>query len=343
VSSPSAAGPLEGLVVIELAGIGPGPHACMVLADMGAQVTRFVRPGTATAPNAHTTRGRTGTTVDLKTADGVQTVLAHARDADVIIEGFRPGVAERLGVGPEQCLAQNPRLVYVRLTGWGQDGPRAHQAGHDINYLAVAGALEAIGTAETPVPPLNVVADNGGGSMFALTGLLAALWRRERTGRGGVVDVAIVDGVSVLAQQVLELKADGLWGTGGRGQNLLDGGAPYYRAYRCADGRHVAVGAIEPQFYRLLLDGLGLDADSLPDRDDRTSWPDLTDVLAARFVEEDREHWATTFAGTDACVTPVLTFEEAVEDDHVRHRRCLTPAAGGLTAGPAPRFRDTAP
>jgi alpha-methylacyl-CoA racemase len=332
--------PLDGLKVIELAGIGPGPHAAMVLADLGAEITRLVRPGVAVEPNDHTTRGRSGRTVDLKGPDGAGVVLELVRTADVLIEGFRPGVAERLGVGPDECLAVNPGLVYVRMTGWGQDGPMARMAGHDINYLSITGLMDAIGTPEQPVPPLNVVGDNGGGSMFALTGLLAALWRRERTGRGGVVDVAIVDGASVLAQQVLELMAEGQWTDGDRGHNLLDGGAPYYRAYRCRDGRFMAVGSIEPQFYALLVEGLGLDPHVLPDRDDSASWPALSSTLAARFEEEDREHWTKVFAGTDACVTPVLTFEEATEHEHIRARQSLVRAGGQPTAGAAPRFGD---
>ncbi|WP_185995966.1 CaiB/BaiF CoA transferase family protein [Nocardioides campestrisoli] len=333
--------PLDGLKVLELAGIGPGPHAAMVLADLGADVHRLVRPGVDPGPNEHTTRGRRGEEADLKEPTGVLRVLELVREADVLIEGFRPGVAERLGVGPEECLAQNPRLVYVRMTGWGQDGPRAPTAGHDINYLSVTGVLDAIGPSDTPVPPLNVVADNGGGSMFALTGLLAALWRRERTGQGCVVDVAIVDGVAVLAQQVLELVAQGAWGPGTRGSNLLDGGAPYYRTYRCSDGRSMAVGPIEPQFYALLLAGLGLEPSALPDREDRTAWPALVEVLASRFAEHDRDHWTAVFAGTDACVTPVLTFAEAGLDHHMRHRGALLRTRDGhLTAGPAPRFTD---
>lgn len=335
--------PLEGLTVVEIAGIGPGPHASMILADLGADVVRIVRPGGETAANDHTTRGRSSRIVDMKTLEGVSEVLRLVRDADVLIEGFRPGVTERLGIGPDDCLAINPSLIYVRMTGWGQNGPFAHLAGHDINYLSITGVLAAIGTPDTPVPPLNVVGDNGGGSLFALVGILAAIWRRERTGVGSVVDAAIIDGVAVLAQQILELEAGGQWSDGQRGRNLLDGGAPYYRTYQCRDGNFVAVGAIEPQFYVLLVRGLGLDPVQLPDRGENENWPELTTAFASRFAEYDRDHWLFVFDGTDACVTPVLTFAEAVEHEQIRARQSLMRFNDSTTAGVAPVISDGVP
>lgn len=331
-------GALEGLTIVELAGIGPAPHAVMALSDLGATVTRVVRPG-AEGVNSHTLRGRQHVVgLDLKSPQGREEALQLIAEADVLVEGFRPQVTERLGLGPAACMSVNPRLIYARVTGWGQDGPQALMAGHDINYLSLTGVLEAIGTPETPVPPLNLVADNGGGSMFAVVGILAALWRRERLDCGQVIDAAMVDGVTVLAQQVLELQAQGKWGVDGRGTNILDGGAPFYRTYRCRDGKFLAVGSIEPQFYSLLLAGLGFDQAVLPDRDDRENWPRLAQMFADRIAERKRDEWAEHFAGTDACVTPVLTFAEACEHPHIRARGSLTSSPDGLTAGTAPQI-----
>lgn len=330
--------PLSGLRVIELAGIGPGPHAAMMLADLGADVVRIERPGTPLDPRSHTLRSRTTVTADLKDRDHITALRRLVDSADVLIEGFRPGVVERLGLGPATFTGSNPRLVYARMTGWGQDGPAALTAGHDINYLALTGALHAVGPAKLPVPPVNFVGDFGGGSMMLVTGILAALWNRERTGRGDVVDAAIVDGAAVIAQHTLELRAVGVWSTDERAANLLDGGAPFYRCYPCADGRFVAVGAIEPQFYSALLDGLGLVADDLPAQMDPTGWGHLEEVLGRTFLTRTRNDWARLFQGTDACVSPVLTFEEAPDHTHVKARGSLFRHGNDVVAAPAPRL-----
>ncbi|WP_248964104.1 CaiB/BaiF CoA transferase family protein [Sphaerisporangium perillae] len=336
--------PLAGLRVVELAGIGPGPHAGMVLADLGAEIVRVVRPSAPPAEYQHTShvlRGRTTVLADLKDAAGLASVLDLVDRADVLLEGYRPGVTERLGLGPETCLERNPRLVYARMTGWGQSGPLARSAGHDINYISLTGALHAVGPADHPVPPLNLAGDYGGGSMFLVTGILAALWERERSGAGQVVDAAMVDGVSALVQPILELRAMGQWDDR-RAGNLLDGAAPFYRTYECADGRFVAVGALEPQFYALLLKGLGLSAESLPDQNDRTRWGTLADTFAAVFRTRPRDDWARLFAGTDACVTPVLTFAEAPAHPHIAARGSLAAAGDDVVAAPAPRFSRSA-
>ncbi|MET8948265.1 CaiB/BaiF CoA-transferase family protein [Streptomyces sp. NPDC004542] len=341
------AGPLTGLRVVELAGIGPGPHAAMILADLGADVVRVERPQgaldlTGGRPD-HLLRGRRSVAADLKTAEGRRLVLRLVARADVLVEGFRPGVAERLGVGPENCHRVNSRLVYGRMTGWGQDGPMARQAGHDINYISLTGALHAIGRhGERPVPPLNLVGDFGGGSMFLLAGVLAALWERERSGEGQVVDAAMVDGTSVLLQMMWAMRAQAAW-SDERGGNLLDGGAPFYDTYVCQDGRYVAVGAIEPQFYRALVAGLGLDPATLPDQGDRSGWPALRDRLTEAFLTRPRDEWAEVFAGTDACVTAVLAPDEVPLDPHLCARGTLTEIDGVLQAAPAPRFSRTLP
>jgi alpha-methylacyl-CoA racemase len=339
-------GPLAGLRVVELAGIGPGPHAAMVFADLGADVVRVDRPsgglqlGAPGAPDP-TLRGRRRVAADLKDAAGRETLLRLVEHADVLLEGYRPGVTERLGVGPAECHARNPRLVYARMTGWGQDGPMATRAGHDINYISLTGVLHAIGRAgERPVPPLNLVGDFGGGSMLLVIGVLAALWEAQRSGVGQVVDAAMVDGASLLSQMVWGLRGQGLW-TDGREENVLDGHAPFYDTYACADGRHVAVGALEPQFYAELLAGLGLDGEELPAQYDRSGWP----VLRARFTEifggRTRDDWAATFAGTDACVTPVLAFDEVAAHPHVAARGTIVERDGLPQAAPAPRFSRT--
>jgi alpha-methylacyl-CoA racemase len=331
--------PLKGVRVLEMAGIGPGPHACMMLADLGAEVVRVERPNhREPATDRHTLRGRTLVTADLKSPDDRAQVLALAREADVLVEGYRPGVMERLGLGPDVLLAENAGLVYARMTGWGQDGPLAMRAGHDINYISLTGALHAVGPSERPFPPLNAVGDYGGGSMMLVVGVLGALFERERTGRGQVVDAAMVDGASILVQSLLELRDLGMWNDT-RGDNLLDGGAPFYRTYECADGRFMAVGAIEPQFYALLVQGLGLCAEELPDREDRGTWLVLAKVFAERFAEHDRDHWVAVFQDTDACVTPVLTFAEAPRHPHVAARLSLADTGdGSVVAQRAPRF-----
>ena len=338
-------GPLAGLRVIELAGIGPGPHAAMTLGDLGADVVRVERPvpgfdATGGRPD-HLLRNRRSVAADLKTDEGRDLVLRLVAKADVLLEGLRPGVAERLGVGPEQCHAVNPGLVYGRMTGWGQDGPLAQRAGHDINYISITGALHAIGRADQRPPvPLNLVGDFGGGAMFLVTGVLAALWERQRSGRGQVVDAAMVDGTSILVQMMWALRGAGVW-TDQREHNLLDGAAPFYDTYVCADGRWIAVGALEGRFYQAFLTGLGLADADLPAQLDPSGWP----VLRARFTEviagRTRDEWVAVFDGTDACVTPVLSFEEAPAHPHMAERETIVSIDGVPQAAPAPRFSRT--
>ncbi|UGQ12786.1 CoA transferase [Yinghuangia sp. ASG 101] len=340
-------GPLAGLRVLELAGLGPAPHAAMVLADLGAEVVRVERPagrglriGPPGAKDA-VLRGRRSVFADLKQPEGRALVLALAARADVLIEGLRPGVAERLGVGPDNCAKENPALVYARITGWGQDGPMAQDVGHDLNYIGLTGALHAIGRKDgPPPPPLNLVGDFGGGSMLLVIGVLAALWERSRSGAGQVVDAAMVDGTALLSQMTLALRGMGAW-SDERSANLLDGAAPYYDTYICADGRYVAVGALEPHFYAALLAGLGLDPAGLPVQDDPAGWPVLRARLTERFASRTRDEWAAHFAGTDACVTPVLTFAEAGAHPHIAARGTLVEVDGVLQAAPAPRFSRT--
>jgi alpha-methylacyl-CoA racemase len=331
---PTPSHPLHGLRVVQLAGLGPVPHAARVLTDLGAEVTRVERPH---APADWSNPDPAGVLVelDLRTESGRAELLTRLEEADVLMEGFRPGVTERLGLGPPECLARNPRLVYARMTGWGQDGPLASRAGHDINYLALSGLLHAIGPADgVPVPPLNLVGDFGGGSMLLLVGILAALWERERSGRGQVVDAAMVDGVAVLGRMIHGLRREGRWHDR-REANLLDGGAPFYRTYACRDGGHVAVGALEPRFYSAMMDGLGVDASTWPDRDDPANWPRLGALLGAVFATRTRDEWTAVFSDTDACVTPVLTLDEAPRNDHLRARHTFD--ADGRPS-PAPRF-----
>lgn len=341
-------GPLDGLRVVELAGIGPGPHGCMLLADLGADVVRVERvrstlPSEMTAEVDVTLRGRTFVAADLKDPAALASVLELIRRADVLVEGFRPGVAERLGLGPEVCLARNPRLVYARMTGWGQDGPMASMAGHDLNYLSITGVLDNIGRAgQRPVPPLNLVGDFGGGSMFLVLGVLAALWERQRSGRGQVVDAAMVDGIGTLAQMVWSFHGNGMWPSG-RGRNVLDGAAPFYDTYECAGGGFVAVGALEPQFYAALLRGLGLDPADLPDQWDRERWTELRGALTAAFLTRTRDDWAAQFDGTDACVTPVLTLDEAPTHPHLAARGDFVEVDGIIQPAPAPRFSRSSP
>jgi len=345
------AGPLQSLRVVELAGIGPGPHAAMILGDLGADVVRIERPSATggaggTAKDAML-RNRRSVAADLKSEEGRGLVLGLVAKADVLIEGYRPGVTERLGLGPDDCAAVNQRLVYARMTGWGQTGPRSQQAGHDINYISLNGLLHAIGRAgERPVPPLNLTGDFGGGSMFLLVGILAALWERQSSGKGQVVDAAMIDGSSVLMQMMWAMRSVGMW-SDERGTNMLDSGAPYYDTYQCADGRYVAVGAIEPQFYATMLAGLGLNAADLPAQNDRGRWPELRARLTEVFATADRDHWATVFAGTDACVTPVLAFGEVETEPHVTERNTFYRVASGKSAGllpaPAPRFSRSVP
>ena len=335
-------GPLAGVRVVELAGIGPGPFCAMLLADLGAEVLRVDRPAAA-RPGWPTVlaRGRRSVAVDLKHPDGAGVVLDLVASADALVEGFRPGVAERLGIGPDACLARNPRLVYGRVTGWGQEGPWRLAAGHDIDYVALAGALHPIGQAGgPPVPPLNLVGDFGGGGMLLALGVVAALLEVGRSGAGQVVDAAMVDGAALLTTQFHELLAAGLWREE-RGANLLDGGAPFYGVYETADGRHLAVGALEPQFYAELLRRLGLDAGDLPGQLDRDGWPLVRERLAALFRTRTREEWCELLAGTDACVAPVLGLGEAPAHPHNRARGTFVDVGGVVQPGPAPRFSRT--
>ncbi|WP_083213325.1 CaiB/BaiF CoA transferase family protein [Mycobacterium malmoense] len=335
-------GPLAGVKVIELGGIGPGPHAGMMLADLGADVVRVRRPGGLTMPPEDRDllhRGKRIVDLDVKTQP--RALLDLAAKADVLLDCFRPGTCERLGIGPDECAAVNPRLIFARITGWGQDGPLARTAGHDINYLSRTGALSALGYADRPpMPPLNLVADFGGGSMLVLLGIVAALYERERSGTGQVIDAAMVDGVSLLAQMMWTMKSTGAL-RDRRESFLLDGGAPFYRCYETADGKYLAVGAIEPQFFAALLTGLGLSAEEVPGQLDVASYPRMYEVFAQRFASRTRDEWATTFAGTDACVTPVLTWTEAAADEHLRARSTVVTAHGVDQAAPGPRFSRT--
>ncbi|WPB59392.1 CaiB/BaiF CoA-transferase family protein [Xylophilus sp. GOD-11R] len=333
-------GPLRGVRVVEFAGLGPAPFAAMLLSDMGADVVRIDRPGAPVETRDCTLRGRHLAQLDLKSAAGQAAALALIEQADVLIEGFRPGVMERLGLGPDDCLARRPALVYGRMTGWGQSGPRMHAAGHDINYISLPGALEAIGTRESPLPPLNLVGDYGGGALYLLTGVLAALLESRTSGQGQVVDAAMCDGVASLMAPIMGMGATGLW-RGGRASNMLDGGAHYYRTYACADGRHVAVGAIEPQFYALLRERAGLDDPAFDAQHDAARWPALSARLAEVMKQRTRDEWCALFAGTDACVTPVLSLEEAPADPHLAARGTFVQHQGRLQPAPAPRFSRT--
>ncbi|MGZ4602323.1 MAG: CaiB/BaiF CoA transferase family protein [Kineosporiaceae bacterium] len=338
----TSTGPLAGVRVLEFAGLGPVPHACMVLADLGAQVLRVDRPGAVpAAPPGPVDRGRTDVVLDLARPEGVAAALRLTEAVDVLVEGFRPGVMERLGLGPNACLARNPRLVYARMTGWGQDGPLAPRAGHDINYLGLTGALAAMGAPDrNPLPPLNLVGDYGGGSMLLLVGVLAALVERSASGEGQVVDAAMVDGVTSLLALTYGLLGAGLWQLE-RGVNLLDGGAPFYTTYACAGGGHVAVGALEPRFWEELLRVLGLDPEQLPPRHDETRWPELRARLAGVFATRSRDEWAELFGGVDACVTPVLTLAETAAHPQLGGRGTVTTSSGAPAPGVAPRFSRT--
>jgi len=342
-------GPLTGVRVVELAGIGPGPFCGMLLADLGAEVIVVDRPRGAPAPvplrNDFLNRGKRRVVVDLKHPRGPEVVLRLAAASDALIEGYRPGVAERLGVGPADCWARNPRLVYGRMTGWGQDGPLAQSAGHDIAYIAVTGALHAIGRAGGPPQvPVNYLGDFGGGSMFLALGVVAALLRARQTGRGQVVDAAIVDGAAVLQAMAYGSLADGLWADK-RGVNLLDTGAPYYDVYATADGRYMAVGALEGQFYaefvRLLFAPEGAPAD-LPAQHDTARWPQMRERFALRFASRTQEEWTKLFSGTDACVAPVLPMSEAPRHPHLAARGTFTESGGVAQPAPAPRFSEAA-
>jgi alpha-methylacyl-CoA racemase len=339
-------GPLDGVSVIEIASLAPAPFGCMILSDLGADVLRVERPESCRpggrAPVDPLTRGRRSIGLNLKDPAGIDLLLRLVESADVLVEGFRPGVTERLGFGPQVCAERNPRLVYGRMTGWGQDGPLAPTAGHDIDYIAISGALHPIGrSGERPVPPLNLVGDFGGGGMLLAVGILAALVERQRSGRGQVVDAAMTDGSALLTSFIYGLRAIGGW-SDDRGVNLLDGGAPFYDTYATADGRYVAVGALEPQFYAALLAGLGLADAGLPAQLDRAGWPVLRERFTEVFAQRTRDEWAAVFAGTDACVSPVLSPAEAPQHPHNTARGTFTEVGGVTQPAPAPRFGRTA-
>jgi alpha-methylacyl-CoA racemase len=341
-------GPLAGFTVVEIAGIGPGPFCAMMLADMGAEVLRVDRVENvaggdpANPPADLNNRGRRSIGVDLKKPDGVAVVLDLVERADALIEGFRPGVAERLGIGPDECLARNPKLVYGRMTGWGQDGPLAGAAGHDINYIALAGALDPIGRrGEAPVPPLNLIGDYGGGMLLAF-GVVCGALEAQRSGKGQVVDTAMVDGAAVLMTMTHALRAMGIW-EDERGTNMLDTGAHFYNVYETADGKYVSIGSIEPQFYAELLRLTGLEGQELPWQHDRLEWPALKERLAAIFKTRTRDEWSELMEGTDVCFAPVLSIPEALEHPHNVDRSTFVEVAGIRQPGPAPRFSRTAP
>ncbi len=343
-------GPLTGLKVIELQGIGPGPFCGMMLADMGATVIRVDRSANVpAAPPAEPSldilaRGRQSIGVDLKNPAGVETVLRLIEGADALIEGFRPGVMERLGLGPEVCLARNPRLVYGRMTGWGQEGPYAQMAGHDINYISLGGALAHIGRAgEAPLPPLNLVGDFGGGGMLLAFGIACGLVEAKASGKGQVVDAAMVDGTAILMTMFAGMMKSGAW-SNDRGTNLLDTGSHFYDTYETADGLHVSLGSIEPQFYAelLRLSGLGEQAD-LPSQLDRSQWPAMKGRVAAIMKSKTRAEWCELMEGSDVCFAPVLTMAEAAEHPHNVHRKTYVEVAGVTQPAPAPRFSRTEP
>ncbi|MBY4897926.1 CaiB/BaiF CoA-transferase family protein [Cupriavidus sp. AU9028] len=343
------AGPLHGLKVVEMAGLGPAPFCAMMLADMGAEVVRIDRPG----HRAHvmpdevrfdvTARGRRSVAIDLKAPGGADAVLALVERADVLVEGFRPGVMERLGLGPEPCLGRNPRLVYGRMTGWGQHGPLAQAAGHDLNYIALSGALHAIGNpGEPPAVPLNYIGDFGGGAMMLAFGVVCAVLESRGSGRGQVVDAAMTDGAALLGAMMYGFHAAGSW-TNRRGENLLDGGAHYYTTYLCADGKAIAVGALEPQFYQELMQRCGIDDADFADQQDRSRWPSLKARLADLFRSRTRPQWCALLEGTDACFAPVLDWDEAPAHPHNRARGTFIEIDGVLQPAPAPRFSATPP
>jgi len=344
-------GPLAGYRIIEIAGIGPGPFAAMMLADMGAEVIRVERAQSTKGPSPDrphvdvTLRGRRSIAIDLKHADGVATLLDLVERADALIEGFRPGVMERLGAGPDECRSRNPKLVYGRMTGWGQDGPYADAAGHDINYISLAGVLAHFRRAgQPPTPPLNMVGDFGGGGMFLAFGVVCALLEAQRSGAGQVVDAAMVDGSAVLMTMFWMLKDVGLFDELAPGSNLLDSGAPFYDAYECSDGKFVSIGSIEPQFYAELIRLLELGDDAaFANQMDTSSWPDLKVRLGDRFKTRTRDEWCELMEMTDVCFAPVLTLTEAAEHPHNVERQTFVEANGKLQPAPAPRFSRTAP
>ncbi|MFW6094110.1 MAG: CaiB/BaiF CoA transferase family protein [Pseudomonadota bacterium] len=337
-------GPLSGFRIIELAGIGPGPFCGMMLSDMGAEVIRIDRIGAGGGNTKDVlARNRRSVAVDLKQPEGVETVLRLVETADALFEGFRPGVTERLGLGPEDCMARNPKLVYGRMTGWGQDGPMASAAGHDINYIGLSGALHAIGRAgEKPVPPLNLVGDFGGGGMLLAYGLVCGMLETQKSGKGQVVDAAMVDGAAALMSMFFTMGAAGMF-KDERGTNMLDGGAHFYDTYETKDGKYVCIGSIEPQFYALLIEKAGLDADRFAPQMDASQWPELKRELTEVFKTRTRDEWCEIMEGTDVCFAPVLSIFEAPEHPHNKARSTFLEMDGVTQPAPAPRFSRTAP
>ncbi len=334
-------GPLAGLKVVEMAGIGPAPLAGQLLADLGAEVTLVARRSGSVDPADINNRGKRSVALNLKKAKGVDVALRLVDRSDVLIEGFRPGVMERMGLGPEVCHGRNPRLVYGRMTGWGQEGPMSGMDGHDLNYLGLTGLLHAIGRKrDAPPPPLNVAADYGGGTMFLLFGIMAALWERQTSGRGQVIDAAMVDGASALMALVHSFRASGLW-SDDREANLLDGGAPFYRCYECADGKFLAVGPLEPQFFAELVVLAGLPAHHKASQMDKTEWKARHGEYEKLFKTRTRDEWTAIFDGTNACATPVLTWSEAPDHPHMASRGTFVEVDGVRQPAPAPRFSRT--
>jgi alpha-methylacyl-CoA racemase len=335
-----ASGPLTGVRIVEFAGIGPGPFACMLLADMGAEVVTLDRVGAKKNLKSVAGRGRKVVELDLKDKASIAQVLDLLANADALIEGFRPGVMERLGLGPDVVLAKNPRLVYGRMTGWGQEGPLAQAAGHDINYISVTGALSAIGTKEKPVPPLNLVGDFGGGALYLVVGVLAALLEAKKSGKGQVVDAAMCDGAASLMSMFFDMMAAGRW-IEGRESNFLDGGAHFYGVYECACGNFVSIGSIEPQFYALLRQLAGLTDAGFDAQMDRKAWPALKQKLIDVFKTKTREEWCKLMEGTDVCFAPILTMAEAPDHPHMAARKIFVNRHGVTQPAPAPRFSRT--
>jgi alpha-methylacyl-CoA racemase len=339
-SNVRASGPLRGFRIVEFAGIGPGPFACMMLADMGAEVVTLDRVGAKKSVKSVAGRGRKVVELDLKDKAAIAQVLDLLANADALIEGFRPGVMERLGLGPDVVMARNPKLVFGRMTGWGQEGPLANAAGHDINYISITGALAAIGPKEKPVPPLNLVGDFGGGALYLVVGVLAALLEASKSGKGQVVDAAMCDGAASLMSMFFDMAAMGRW-TEGRDQNFLDGGAHFYGVYECSCGNFISIGSIEPQFYALLREHAGLSEECFDAQMDRKAWPDLKAKLTEVFKSKSRAEWCKIMEGTDICFAPILTMAEAPKHPHMAARQVFVERHGVTQPAPAPRFSRT--
>lgn len=337
-----ANGPLNGLKIVEFAGIGPGPFCGMLLSDLGADVVRVDRPGPPSgSKNDVTGRGRRSITLDLKSPEGIETALKLVEKADAIIEGYRPGVMEKMGLGPDVALARNSKLVYGRMTGWGQFGPLSKAAGHDLNYIALTGALGAMGHADRPpAPPLNLVGDYGGGALYLAFGICAALLHAEKTGEGQVIDAAMTDGAASLSAMFYGMKASGLWSSD-RSDNLLDGGAHFYDTYECSCGGYASIGSIEPQFYALLLEKAGIKDEQFTKQMSKSDWPELKQKLAAIIKQKTRDEWCDVMEGTDVCFAPVLTMDEAPSHPHNVERETFVSVEGVVQPAPAPRFSKT--